>query len=381
MVVTVNRQWRTVWPSTGRITLASLAVVPAVMAYPWRSARDQWVLGVAAAVVVVVFGWWRGLHLTQIVRRRLAMTRRRRRPQPRASIDVKATALIRVRRLNAEAPGLPLLLIARYLNRYGIRADKVRITVHHAATGVQQTWIGLTVSAADNLAALQARCARIPLQQATLVAARRLASQLRELGWAACIAGPDDVPPLAARSARETWRAVVREIAPATADYVAAYRIDVDTMLADTLEAIWTHPASETWAALEIAGDASSPTLAAACAFRAGAKPGSAPPLAGLVAQHGNHRAALTALNPLSTQRLDGHTRLTGHLLGRLNWPTTIYPMGAKRSAGEPLRTARMPTSGSGFDRLPALPRTSACRSASTRSARHSPIPWLGATS
>ncbi|KZS64721.1 hypothetical protein [Mycobacterium ostraviense] len=68
--------------------------------------------------------------------------------------------------------------------------------------------------------------------------------------------------------------------------------------------------------------DANSPTLAAACAFRAGAKPGSAPPLAGLVAQHGNHRAALTWLNPLSTQRLDGRTRLTRDVLGRLNWLT-----------------------------------------------------------
>lgn len=361
--------------------LASLAVVPAVMACPWRSARDQWVLGVAAMVVVVVFGWWRGLHLTQIVRRRLLMTRRRRRPEPWTSFDVKATVLLRVRRLNAEAPGLPLPLIARYLNRYGIRADKIRITSHHKATGVRETWIGLTVSAADNLAALQARCARIPLPQATVVAARRLASQLRELGWAAGIVGPDDVPPLAARSARETWHAVVREMPHATADYVAAYRIDVDPMLADTLAAVWTYPTCETWAALEIAGDASNPTLAAACAFRGGAKPGSAPPLAGLVAQHGNHRAALIALNPLSTRRLDGHTRLTGDLLGRLKWPTSMNPMADNRSAREPLRPARMPVSGSGFGRLPAPPRTSVCRSASTRSVRHSPIPWLGATS
>ncbi|KZS81465.1 hypothetical protein A4G29_12305 [Mycobacterium kansasii] len=67
------------------------------------------------------------------------------------------------------------------------------------------------------MAALQARCTRIPLQQATVVAARRLASQLRELGWAARIAEPDDVPPLAARAARETWRAVIREMPYTTA--------------------------------------------------------------------------------------------------------------------------------------------------------------------
>ena len=65
-------------PGSGRITLALLAVVPAVMAYPWRSPRDQWVLGIAVAVVILLFGWWGGLHFTTILRRRLAMMRRRR---------------------------------------------------------------------------------------------------------------------------------------------------------------------------------------------------------------------------------------------------------------------------------------------------------------
>ena len=81
---------------TGRITLALLAVVPAVMAYPWRSPRDQWVLGIAVAVVIVLFGWWRGLHFTTILRRRLAMMRRRGgRPAPNpasASADHRAAA-------------------------------------------------------------------------------------------------------------------------------------------------------------------------------------------------------------------------------------------------------------------------------------------------
>jgi hypothetical protein len=53
-------------PGSGRITLALLAVVPAVMAYPWRTPREQWVLGIAVAVVILLFGWWGGLHFTTI---------------------------------------------------------------------------------------------------------------------------------------------------------------------------------------------------------------------------------------------------------------------------------------------------------------------------
>ncbi|BCP39512.1 hypothetical protein MINTMi198_48820 [Mycobacterium intracellulare M.i.198] len=60
-------------PGSGRITLALLAIVPAVMACPWRSPRDYWLLGIAAAVVIVLFGWWGGLYFTTLVRRRLAI--------------------------------------------------------------------------------------------------------------------------------------------------------------------------------------------------------------------------------------------------------------------------------------------------------------------
>ncbi len=81
------------WPGSGRITLALLAVVPAVMAYPWRSPRDQWVLGIAVAVVILLFGWWGGLHFTTILRRRLAMMRRGPGPRNRvASADHRAAA-------------------------------------------------------------------------------------------------------------------------------------------------------------------------------------------------------------------------------------------------------------------------------------------------
>ncbi|OSC42120.1 type VII secretion protein EccE [Mycobacterium decipiens] len=310
------------------MTLALLVAVPATLACPWRSTREQWVLGVAVVVVIVVLAWWRGVHLTTILGRRLAMSRRRRRFGHRrsgriAGIDVQTTALIRIRPLTANPDALPLPLIAGYLNRYGIRAERIRITNHDIETEIWETWIGLTVSAVDNLAALQARSSRIPLHQTTQVAARRLAEQLREVGWAASTAEPGDVPPLVARSARESWRGVVRETATGKRDCVAAYRISVDDALPETLAAIRCHPARETWTALEIAGNGTGRTLAAACAFRTSAEPRGAPP-PGLVPQHGNHRAALLALNPLSIQRLDGHTDLPGDLLVRLRWPTAV---------------------------------------------------------
>ncbi len=152
---------------TGRITLALLAVVPAVMAYPWRSPRDYWVLGIAATVVIVLLGWWHGLHFTTILRRRLAIVRRTGGFVPESDSAAKTTALLRLGPPVDDSDVLPLPLIARYLDRYGIRADKIRITSRDNASDAsrRETWIGLTVSAADNLAALQARSSRIPLHE------------------------------------------------------------------------------------------------------------------------------------------------------------------------------------------------------------------------
>jgi type VII secretion protein EccE len=326
-----RRQSSTVWPGTGRITLALLAVVPAAMACPWRSVRDQWLLGVAAAVVIVLFAWWRGLYLTTILRRWLAM-RRNRRPFAEPGTDARTTALLRIGPPATSPDLLPLPLIARYLNCYGIRADTIRITSRDSTsdTGVprRETWIGLTVSAADNLAALQARSPRIPLHETAQVAVRRLADHLREIGWDVSPTGPDEVPRLFAPTARETWRAV-RE---GSADYVAAYGVSADTALSETLAAIRSRPARETWTAVEIAGDAAGRTLAAACAFRTDAKPHSVAPLHGLTAQRGNQRPALRALHLLSTEPLDGHTDLPDDLLARLRWPSTAAAAAPARS-------------------------------------------------
>jgi type VII secretion protein EccE len=330
----VNRSIPT--PGAGRITLALLAVVPAVMAYPWRSPRDLWVLGIAAAVVIVLFGWWRGLHFTTLLRRRVAIMRRAGRAVPESGSATKTTALLRLGPPFGDSDVLPLPLIAEYLDRYGIRADKIRITNRGNASDASrlETWSAITISAADNLAALQARSARIPLHETAQVAARRLADHLREIGWEAAIVAPDDAPRLLAPNARETWRAVQR----GASDYVAAYRVRVDEGLPETLEAIRAHPARETCTALEIAGDATRPTIAAACAFLTDTPPGAGAPLAGLVPQRGNHVPALAALDLLSTQRLDGHTEEPAGLLAELVCPTPVA--GAHRApATEPVRT------------------------------------------
>lgn len=300
-------------PGSGRITLAVLAVVPAVLAYPWQSTRDYWLLGIAAAVLIVLFGWWRGLYFTTMLRRRLAIIGRRSNRTSRvAEPATRTTALLRVGTPASDADLLPL--VARYLDAYGIHADTIRITSRDTASGERQTWIGLTLAATDNLPALQARSARIPLHETAQVAARRLADHLRELGWEVSTVSPEDIPALVAEGARETWTGVRQ----GESDYLAAYRVSVDAALLDTLTAIRSHPARETWTAVEIAGDRSHYTIAAACAFRTDAQPTVAPPLAGLTGQRGHQLPALLAMDPPATQRLDGHTDAPADLLTEL---------------------------------------------------------------
>ncbi|WP_197499184.1 MULTISPECIES: type VII secretion protein EccE [unclassified Mycobacterium] len=308
-------------PGPGRITLALLAVVPAVMAYPWRSPRDYWLLGMAAAVVVVLFGSWRGLYFTTLARRRLAIIGR---GETAAESDsaTATTALLRIGVPGGDADVLPLPLIAGYLDRYGIRAHKIRITNRDNASDPsrRETWIGLTISATENLAALRARSARIPLHETAQVAARRLADHLRELGWDVTIVAPDDVPRLLTSNPRESWSGVQR----GASDYLAAYQIPVGEGLAATLEAIREHPARETCTALEFAGDGTHHTVAAACAFLTDTPPERIAAPAGLVPERGNHRPALQALDLLSTRRLDGHAKVAAGLLAQLDWPTPV---------------------------------------------------------
>jgi ESX secretion system protein EccE len=314
-------------PPTGRITLVVLAVVAAAMGFPWHSARERWVLGIAVVVAITLLARWRGLPVTTILRRRLAMRRPSRgaRLAGESGTDVRTTVLLRVTPPESGPDVLPLPLIASYADRYGLRADAIRVTSHDigsdAGARERQTWIGLTLSAADNLAALQARSPQIPLHETAEVAARRLADHLRESGWTAAIAEPEDISGLYARSARETWRGILQ----GSADYVAAYQVKADTALPNTLAAIWSYPVRETWTTMEITGAGDELTLAVACAFRTDAPPAAGGPLPGLISHSGNHRPALTALHPLSTQQLDGHTALPeALLLARLRWPSAI---------------------------------------------------------
>ena len=309
-------------PGSGRITLAALALVPAVLAYPWQSTRGYWLLGIAVVVVIVLFGWWRGLYFTTVLSRRLAIIGRRGGFVPQSGSATKTTALLRVGPPVGDSHTLPLPVIVGYLDRYGIRADKIRITSRDNASHASRraTWIGLTVSAAENLTALQARSARIPLHETAEVAVRRLADQLRELGWEVGMAASDDVPRLLTPNVRETWGGVQR----GGSDYIAAYQVGVDSALPETLDAIRSYPARETWTALEITGSGhrNRNTIAASCAFLTETPPKGGAPLAGLTPQRGNHRPALTALDLLSTQRLDGHTDAPADMLRRLRLPT-----------------------------------------------------------
>lgn len=298
---------------TARITLALLFVVPAALAYPWRTTADRWVLVVAAAVVIVLFAWWRGLFVTDIVRRRLAMLLRRRRGGPTHGQDAHfATAVLRVG--GAPSDTLPLSVLGGYVDRYGIRAHKVRVVSRD--TGEERTtWIALTVGAADNLAALQARSARLPLRQTTQIAARRLADHLRELGWE--VTPVDETPSPAPQSTRETWRGLRSDTG-----YVAAYRVAADETLAETLAAVAALPAAETWTAVDITGSATRPEIVAGCAVGTGERPSARGPLPALIPQRGRHRRAVEALHPLADARMEGSPApVPGDLLRKLSWP------------------------------------------------------------
>lgn len=316
-------------PPTGRITLVLLAVAAAGIAFPWHTPRERWVLGVAIAVVIVLLARWKGLPVTTILRRRLAILRPSRgaRRVEESGTDVRTTALLRVAPPLGDADSLPLPLIAGYAERYGLHAHAIRVTSRDSTSEVgtreRETWIGVTLSAADNLAALQARSPQIPLHETAEVAARRLADHLRESGWTASIANPDDVPSPFLRNSRETWAGVSQ----GSSNHVAAYGVKVDTALPNTLAAIWSYPVREVWTAAEISGAGADQTLAVACAFRTDAVPAASGPLPGLISKSGVQRAALTALDPLSSERLDGHVALPeALLLERLRWASTAQP-------------------------------------------------------
>jgi type VII secretion protein EccE len=270
---------------TTRIALASLFMVPAAMAYPWPSTADRWLLGVAVVTVLLLSARWRGLFVTTIVGRRMAMWRRRNHTIGLHQSSVYTTVL-----LQTDGPGqLSLPLIAGYHDRYGVRCDKIRITMRDF-NGARTSWISLTLGAGDNLAALRARSPRIPLRDTAEVVGRRLAHHLRETGWNVVLADQADTP--VPRGAKETWRGTGD-----ASGCVAAYRVPAKS----GFDEVWAVPSSDTWTALEITGTAADMYAAAACAIRMNDKQVT---LAGATPLNGRHRTALDAMSPLSVQRL-----------------------------------------------------------------------------
>ena len=295
---------------TIRIALALLFIIPAAMAYPWQSDLDWWLLGIAIGVTLVVFAWWRGLFVTNMIGRRLAVWRRNHSAQtPQASNGV--TVVLRVD--DPAGVGLGLPLVAGYVERFGVRCEKVRVT-NLDDSGVRTTWISMTVSAADNLTALRARSAELPLRDTAEVVGRRLADHLRETGLSAVLV--DDAPAPIAGDGRETWRAVHDDDG-----FVSAYAIRIDGSLAERLADVWTLPAAQTWTALEFSGTAAHPAVSAVCAFRT-AEAVRGTPVTGLLPQPGIQRPLLNALAPSSTERLPiASAVLPSGLLESTGWP------------------------------------------------------------
>ncbi|MGV0811135.1 type VII secretion protein EccE [Mycolicibacterium boenickei] len=280
---------------TARLALASLFIVAAVLARPWQTNTERWVLGVSVAAVVLLLAWWGGLFLTTRIARRIAMLRRNLAKNQSAEQPVDSeTVVLRVD--PADPAQLPV--VVGYLDRYGIRCDKVRLT-HRDAGGSRRSWISLTVNAADNLDALRARSSRIPLRDTTEIVGRRLADHLREQGWTVTLVDGVDAP--LPDPGKETWRGVKDD-----SGHVAAYRVGVTDKLETVLAGIGALPAQETWTALEFTGSPAHPQLTVGAAIRTQDRPSAKAPLAGLTPARGLHRPALAALNPLSTDRLDG---------------------------------------------------------------------------
>ncbi|KUH94955.1 type VII secretion protein EccE [Mycobacterium sp. IS-1556] len=299
---------------TVRIALASLAVVLAAMAYPWESTTDWWILGIAAAVVVVVFAWWRGQFVTTMIGRRVAVWRRNH-SKPKAQRPDQATVVLRVDGPAGVDVSLPLL--AGYVERFGVRSEKVRVT-NLDQDGVRTTWISLTLDAKANLVALQARSPELPLHDTAEIAGRRLADHLREAGLDAAIVEDTDAPLGAAR--REKWSGVCDD-----RGFISVYKIPVDERLAERLAEVWSQQ-GETWTALEFSGTAAQPVVAAACAFRTPDVVRKAP-LPGLTAHRGLQRPLLTALDPKAV----GHLGVSGkpvsrEQLERIAWPAGTRP-------------------------------------------------------
>ncbi|MGV0790641.1 type VII secretion protein EccE [Mycolicibacterium sp. XJ1819] len=294
---------------TIRMTLVLLAIVSAAMAYPWQSPTERWAAGIAGFVVVVALAWWRGQFVTTMIGRRLGVWRRNHlRPKPRPSNRV--TMLVRVE--DPAGVGLSLPVVAGYVDRFGVRCEKVRVTSRDRG-GVRMTWISLTLDAGSNLVALQARSPELPLSDTAEVVARRMADHLREDGLDATIVTAAEAP--VAAPAREKWSGVRDE-----RGVVSVFGIPVDHRYSERLDDVRAQPV-ETWTAVEFGGTATQPTVASVCALRTPELVRSAP-VRGLVRHAGVQGLLVTALDPQSDEPLGvPYVALSGQLVERVDWP------------------------------------------------------------
>ncbi|MCT7658770.1 type VII secretion protein EccE [Mycobacterium deserti] len=294
---------------TVRLALALLMIVAAATAFPWNTDTDWWILGVAGAVLVMVLAWWRGQFVTTMIVRQLKVWRRNRsRPKQRPSHRV--SVLLRVE--DPDGVGLSLPLVAGYVERFGLRCETVSVTSRDLA-GSRATWIRLTLDAAANLAALQARSPEMPLRDTAETTGRRLADHLRETGLTVAFVEVADAP--VAGAAREMWRGVRDE-----RGVVSAYAMPVDDRIIERLAELRLQP-MERWTVLEFSGAATKPTVAAACALRT-TEPVRAAPVRGLIAKPGLQGPLLAAMDPTSNAPLGiSSSPLPQGLLERIVWP------------------------------------------------------------
>lgn len=263
---------------TLRMMLALLLIIPAAMTCPWHQVTHRWILGVAVAVVALLFARWRGAFLTTLIGRRWAVWRRNHGKAQPVSAQRVAVAL---RVTPGAVDTLPLARLADYLDRYGIRCASVRLVSRDGADG-HDTWIGVIVDAEANLIALQARSADLPVVETAAVVARRLAEFLGELGLRAVV-DQDPAAPLGA-DVREGWRSVCDDRGDLTAYALRAGADIQDRVAASTA-------GSECWTVIEFSGSPAHPVVAVACAVRGGAE------VAGSVAQLGRQRPLLEAMD------------------------------------------------------------------------------------
>jgi type VII secretion protein EccE len=305
---------------TIRIALALSAIVLATLAHPWQSITERWVLGGAVVVVLAVFAWWRGLFVTTMIRRRVAVWRRNH-SKPKRQPTNQVTVLLQV--ADPARIGLPLPVVASYVDRFGLRCNKIRVT--SLIDGDKcTTWIGVTLDAGDNLAALAARSPELPLSDTAEVVGRRLADHLRELGLEATIV--DDAAAPLTGSGKESWRCFRDDLG-----YLAAYGLPVDERFTERVGEVWAQQA-QTWTALEFSGSSARPTVTAACAFRT-REPLKKAPVAGLVVQRGVQRPLLAALDPRSVQRLGlNPSPLCTGLLDHQGWVVAATGMAVSRT-------------------------------------------------